>query len=580
MTPSISGAADDAEKWLQNFFPASTASGPGSPVNDTWERSRTHPNVEFFDTAQTTLYYRYGFKPIAGTSPPPAIELTADTVSQLLGKPRRGKSTTLDSEFGNNVSVFLGYMMKAKELRDMPADFYEPRQQGPAALQPSPIQLRWEIIKGSTYYFIALKAPQPDVLPECIVVRSAASAVEILRRRWTTTEEITVNLVARGIPFNTFIRGLPPASPRNDVPLNPYRGLGFRPKAFQTTHAAYTGYEGIRNRIFSSDRGRVALLMGGVVARLAKDVVSVHSVCSGPSKTVLIDGHCTWDGRPSSPAYWDDAFTAEELDIICGVYEVSTGQSDSHRDGEQTRCVSWWPTPAAWKNSGLNLGYWTPLCEEWFQDRLAQIRTGNAQLYNLVQWRQKLAHNPACVPLSRSNDQIAEAFLIENGTRVAQNVHDARFPKAVYGKDAGRQSSNGFCFTLRTQDPFPPTETADGETAEMTAFSPELTSQMKEPVTPEIQELTRQYWDTRRKLSSLVSRGKTIENRLRALNVKIPEDIYLSSSDLTRRLADVETNLTKERSLSREAENILKDIQRECATPTVVPMLLDAFMKK
>ncbi|KAJ7705580.1 hypothetical protein B0H17DRAFT_920139, partial [Mycena rosella] len=100
---------------------------------------------------------------------------------------------------------------------------------------------------------------------------------------------------------------------------------GYRPQDFQPQAENYAGYEAIRNRIFCSGRGRVALMMGGVIARLARDVVSPQAVCCGPTKTVSVDGQCIWDGHPSSPAYWDDALTVGEIDIICGIYEVATG---------------------------------------------------------------------------------------------------------------------------------------------------------------------------------------------------------------------------------------------------------------
>jgi hypothetical protein len=104
-----------------------------------------------------------------------------------------------------------------------------------------------------------------------------------------------------------------------------YRGLGLRAQGFQASLSEYALYESIRNRIFCSERGRRALMMGGVIARLAAGLVSPQTVCSGPTTNVHVDGQCIWDGRPTSPAYWDDFFTKQELDIICGMYEVETG---------------------------------------------------------------------------------------------------------------------------------------------------------------------------------------------------------------------------------------------------------------
>ena len=41
---------------------------------------------------------------------------------------------------------------------------------------------------------------------------------------------------------------------------------------------------------------------------------------------VLEEGLCLWDGNPASQAYWDDHLTDDEVDLICGVYRVDTGE--------------------------------------------------------------------------------------------------------------------------------------------------------------------------------------------------------------------------------------------------------------
>ncbi|KAJ7821427.1 hypothetical protein B0H14DRAFT_2599192 [Mycena olivaceomarginata] len=84
---------------------------------------------------------------------------------------------------------------------------------------------------------------------------------------------------------------------------------------------------------------------------------------SGPTDEVTVDGLCMWDGH-SEYAYWDDYLTDQEIDLICGVYHISTGQRDPGAlSGEQTTARSWWPRPSAMEQSGLNVGWWTPLCE-------------------------------------------------------------------------------------------------------------------------------------------------------------------------------------------------------------------------
>ncbi|KAJ7097627.1 hypothetical protein C8R44DRAFT_989000 [Mycena epipterygia] len=554
-------AAEEGVDGPNNLVAGSTASG-----------SR---RTEFLDTPAETLYYRYGFKLSPSVSPSMG-DLSPMTVCHFLGDAqwteRFSRDTSADCDIQNHISTFFRCLSRAQKLGDVPTELYELQQQGAAPLRPSRIQLRWELIDGTTYYFLMPKSPVPDgTMPESIVVRSASSAVEILRRDWTTMEQVALNLVARGISFNTFSQA-PPRGPRpNPHPVQSYRGLGLRPKTFQAKDADYTGYEAIRNRIFCSGRGRAALMMGGIIARLARDVVSPQSVCRGPTKDVYVDGRCIWDGHASSPAYWDDALTDEELEIICGLYEVSTG------NGEQTKYVSWWPPHTAWHFSGINIGYWTPACEDWFQRRLAQIHAGEAQLQTRTQWRHNMTYEVKCSPLSFTNDRLAAEFLTQNGTRITRTLHAQQFPKAIHAQDMGLQdSSNGFYFTLRTQQPDSPN--TEETFPQKNSCNAQATSQAKQ--TPEIQQLTREYWDGRRKISSLVLRGNAIEQRLRSLHVSIPGDIDLDSSELAKRLVRAETELAEARNRSREAEHILDDIQRECKTPSVVPMLLQALIEE
>ncbi|KAJ7779247.1 hypothetical protein B0H16DRAFT_1502036 [Mycena metata] len=491
-------------------------------------------------------------------------------VSHLLGDPQWAQKFIGDATSGRgtkDVCGFLECLSKAQKLDDVPAEIYELRQQGAAPLRPSPIELRWETINGAIYYFLSPKVPPLKGMQMSVVTRSAAVAIEVLRRNCATIEEVALNLVARGIPFNTFSPGPSPALPPPDKAKNPYKGLGFRHDGFQATPSEYAEYELIRNKIFCSERGRVALMMGGVIARLAFGVVNPQTVSSGPSNGAYTDGRFLWDGRSTSPsAYWDDVFTREELDIICGVYEVSTGQSDPFGpDGQQTRTVSWWPREVAWRNSGLNMGYWTPSCEAWFQNRLAEIRAGSAELHNLRQWNEILPTSDQCRLLSRTNDRLAAAFLDENGTRIAADSATDTFPRAI---DA---SLRRFYFTLRTHRPDSPTTLVD-ETPKSKSNSQAATNMLK----PEVQNLTREYWEARRKITTLSLRGAAIEKRLRSLKVKDP-DIYEATPELNRRLLSTESELVAERTRSRKAENILRDIQRECETPNVVPMLLAAL---
>ena len=55
--------------------------------------------------------------------------------------------------------------------------------------------------------------------------------------------------------------------------------------------------------------------------------------------------------------------------------------------------MSWWPTPAVWRESGMDVGYWTSANEAWFQKRHHDILHKNAQLYMAKRWKEKLKYN-------------------------------------------------------------------------------------------------------------------------------------------------------------------------------------------
>src|SRR5882724_8884332 len=67
---------------------------------------------------------------------------------------------------------------------------------------------------------------------------------------------------------------------------------------------------------------------------------------------------------------------------------------------------SWWPKLIAWHNSGMQVGFWSPYCKEWFQLCLESILSGGAtpraskgwdQALKLARKQSKLACNYECL---------------------------------------------------------------------------------------------------------------------------------------------------------------------------------------
>ncbi|KAJ7845168.1 hypothetical protein B0H14DRAFT_2219302, partial [Mycena olivaceomarginata] len=144
--------------------------------------------------------------------------------------------------------------------------------------------------------------------------------------------------------------------------------LGFRSQRYAPDAHDYQSYVAIREQFLRSPRGRCAKSYGGIVGRLA--CTAHHS--SGPHRRGPLSMVFACGTGHSEYAYWDDYLTDQEIDLICGVYHISTGKKQASIFCKTAR--SWWPRPSAMEQSGLNVGWWTPLCEQWFEKRLKELQ--------------------------------------------------------------------------------------------------------------------------------------------------------------------------------------------------------------
>ncbi|KAJ7816886.1 hypothetical protein B0H13DRAFT_1663127 [Mycena leptocephala] len=222
-------------------------------------------------------------------------------------------------------------------------------------------------------------------------------------------DEIIHRLLEHGVEFRICLKAgvyhVPPPPPRAS-----YTGLGYRRPKYKPTPVDHGVYMMLRNRFLASPRGRAALFVGGIVARLARLVVDQELASLGPTSEVLRTGIRLWDGQ-SSAAYWDDVLTEQEIDLICGVYEIATGRVNKITEEHQTSHLSWWPMPHAFAQSGLNIGWWSPDCERWFQERLRHIQSGNAALHNQTEWKKSLKFYKRSREIAQANKRIAANFL-------------------------------------------------------------------------------------------------------------------------------------------------------------------------
>ncbi|KAJ7885885.1 hypothetical protein B0H14DRAFT_3431509 [Mycena olivaceomarginata] len=111
---------------------------------------------------------------------------------------------------------------------------------------------------------------------------------------------------------------------------------------------------------------------------------------------------CLWN-RQSSHAYWFQGLTQAKSSsyVVCIISRLA--KTDQRKDGtiavslnagglsEQTRQISWWPTPSAWQSGGLDPGWWSPVCEDWFLKKRGQYESGkSSRLSTNVQWKSNI----------------------------------------------------------------------------------------------------------------------------------------------------------------------------------------------
>jgi hypothetical protein len=103
----------------------------------------------------------------------------------------------------------------------------------------------------------------------------------------------------------------------------PFLSLGFRPAGYAFDTHDYRVYEDRREQFFKLPHSRAALLAGGIVWRLALETICPGIALTGPSENIAHFGDIV--ETPDGPIV-DDSLTEEELNLICGVYDVYTGK--------------------------------------------------------------------------------------------------------------------------------------------------------------------------------------------------------------------------------------------------------------
>ncbi|KAJ6553678.1 hypothetical protein B0H10DRAFT_1968151 [Mycena sp. CBHHK59/15] len=186
------------------------------------------------------------------------------------------------------------------------------------------------------YYYVVSKIGS-GIGREALLIPRATDLIEILRQQWgPELKDVAQHLLARGIPFRLAYVSteIMPAretpAPLSHRPkgfiVDTSSGLGFRPENYKFDVHDYNAYTTQHDlQLLHTPRGRIALQYGSVIGRLARSEVSDDDFFRGFSDDIYDVGDCLWNGV-TTWAYWHDRLFDHEIDLLCGVYHVRTGQ--------------------------------------------------------------------------------------------------------------------------------------------------------------------------------------------------------------------------------------------------------------
>ncbi|KJA26433.1 hypothetical protein HYPSUDRAFT_133061 [Hypholoma sublateritium FD-334 SS-4] len=212
--------------------------------------------------------------------------------------------------------------------------------------------------------------------------------------------DIAQELLNQGSPFWTVMD----FEPFEILPSPP--GISrLRLSSYQFSVEDYRIYCHERAEILRSPRvARQALMRGGILWRLAMEHASFQDVLAGPTPMATVYRQCRSFSGGRDGFCIDDVLTTHEMEVICGVYYVYTGQ------GTQTAKKSWWPLPDLW-DMLTRQPFWQERSEVWFDKRLQELEIGSGLPLTTTQWRSRSKMNSVVRRAIINNTDVSKAFL-------------------------------------------------------------------------------------------------------------------------------------------------------------------------
>lgn len=242
----------------------------------------------------------------------------------------------------------------------------------------------------------------PQDHPSWLLAVSPLTALECIRLGMGPDPRRTAQyLLNRGIAFRT----LQSVSKTSLLSRSPQTRsstvmLGCRPENFCPSAADYAAYQTFCISFLAHHPyARVARMAGGIIGRIAKQVIYTEDILAGPSQSALRGERGVFISN--GDCYVDDELSIEEKELICGTYQKGDNLSSRY---------SWYPRDRVWEASGLNVGHWNQECEDFFQNRSRNIFEGG-NILSGEEWRNRLRLTKAAGSVRRKLDLATLAYL-------------------------------------------------------------------------------------------------------------------------------------------------------------------------
>jgi hypothetical protein len=289
-------------------------------------------------TLDSLLYYRYGFS--LNEEPYIGIPKSAEAktrfirswteVCRAVGGQQLKSSAVVDRDaIEDFLSILAGC---ADPFKDVPGKYWDLSPSGQVPIENLTrvfISIEEMHFTNGCQYIIHPRFLHRSRDTPWLLSVDSMTALECIRRGLGPhTIDIANFLITHGVRFRAIqLISNPPDS--LNLPDRPQpRYLGYRSVDHSFDLADFAGYEALRDSFLRSQpHGPLALREGGIIARLAREVLPNSNALSGPSSEALSGRRARF--ICNDKIYVEDEFSEAELSLICGTYALGTNARGS-----------------------------------------------------------------------------------------------------------------------------------------------------------------------------------------------------------------------------------------------------------